>query len=93
MYGCAAHGVWLHVDAAYGGPPALLLDRFADVRRQLAEADSIALDPHKWLYVPVDAGLVLIRDGQQARDAFSPVPPYLRTDGDPDGVGGPVWFS
>jgi aromatic-L-amino-acid decarboxylase len=90
---CADHDVWLHVDGAYGGPAALLLDQFAAIRAALAGADSLALDPHKWLYVPVDAGLVLIRDGAAARDAFSLVPPYLRTDGDPGGVGGPVWYS
>lgn len=90
---CAEHGLWLHVDGAYGGPAALLLDRFANVAAAIARADSLALDPHKWLYVPVDAGLVLIRDGAAARDAFSLVPPYLRTDDDPHGVNGPVWFS
>ncbi|MEU7874067.1 pyridoxal-dependent decarboxylase [Dactylosporangium sp. NPDC049140] len=90
---CAGFGVWLHVDAAYGGPAVLLLPRFAAVRAALGRADSVALDPHKWLYAPVDAGLVLFRDGAPARDAFSLVPPYLRTDDDPAGVGGPVWFS
>ncbi|GGM25387.1 pyridoxal phosphate-dependent decarboxylase family protein [Dactylosporangium sucinum] len=83
---CAAHGVWLHVDASYGGPAVLLLDRFAAARAGLSRADSISLDPHKWLYAPVDAGLVLLRDPSLARDAFSLVPPYLRADGDP-------WFS
>jgi aromatic-L-amino-acid/L-tryptophan decarboxylase len=90
---CAAHEVWLHVDGSYGGPAVLLLDRYADTRAALARVDSLAMDPHKWLYAPVDAGLVLLRDRQLARDAFSLVPPYLRTDDDPDGVGGPVWFS
>ena len=51
------------------------------------------MDAHKWLYAPVDAGLVLLRDGGAARDTFSLVPAYLRTDGDEDGPGGPVWFS
>lgn len=90
---CAEHGLWLHVDGAYGAPAALLLERYADVARAIARADSLALDPHKWLYVPVDAGLVLIKDGAAARDAFSLVPPYLRTDDDPHGVNGPVWLS
>jgi glutamate/tyrosine decarboxylase-like PLP-dependent enzyme len=90
---CAEHQVWLHVDGSYGGPAVLLLDRYAQTRAALARVDSLALDPHKWLYAPVDAGLVLIRDRQLARDAFSLVPPYLRTDDDPHGVGGPVWFS
>jgi aromatic-L-amino-acid decarboxylase len=90
---CADHDVWLHVDGSYGGPAILLLDRYRAFRAALQRVDSLALDPHKWLYVPVDAGLVLLRDRAAARDAFSLVPPYLRTDDDPGGVGGPVWFS
>ncbi|MEV4620112.1 pyridoxal-dependent decarboxylase [Asanoa sp. NPDC049573] len=90
---CAEHGVWLHVDGAYGGPAVLLLQRYAYERAAISRADSLALDPHKWLYAPVDAGLLLLRDRQGARDTFSLVPPYLRTDDDPHGVGGPVWFS
>ncbi|MEV4538124.1 pyridoxal-dependent decarboxylase [Asanoa sp. NPDC049518] len=90
---CAEQDVWLHVDGAYGGPAVLLLERYAYERAAIARADSLALDPHKWLYTPVDAGLLLLRDQQGARDTFSLVPPYLRTDEDPDGVGGPVWFS
>ncbi len=90
---CAERDVWLHVDGSYGGAAVLLLDEHAPTRRALSIVDSLALDPHKWLYVPVDAGLVLLRDGAAARDAFSLVPPYLRTDDDPAGAGGPVWFS
>jgi glutamate/tyrosine decarboxylase-like PLP-dependent enzyme len=90
---CARHEVWLHVDGAYGAPAVLLLEEFAAARTGLAAADSIAVDPHKWLYAPVDAGLILIRDGVAARDTFSLVPPYLRTDPDESGPGGPVWFS
>jgi aromatic-L-amino-acid/L-tryptophan decarboxylase len=90
---CAEHEVWLHVDGSYGGPAVLLLDQYAQTRAALSRVDSLAMDPHKWLYAPVDAGLVLIRDQRAARDAFSLVPPYLRTDDDPDGVGGPRWFS
>ncbi|MGX6606871.1 pyridoxal-dependent decarboxylase [Micromonosporaceae bacterium Da 78-11] len=90
---CAEYGVWLHVDGAYGGPVVLLLDRYARERAALARADSIGLDPHKWLYAPVDAGLPLLRDAAPARDAFSLFPVHLGTDDDPDGVGGPVWSS
>jgi glutamate/tyrosine decarboxylase-like PLP-dependent enzyme len=89
---CARHGAWLHMDAAYGGP-AILTGRYNDALAGLARADSVALDPHKWLYVPVEAGFVLVRDAQAMRDAFSLVPPYLRTDGDEAGVQGPPWFS
>jgi glutamate/tyrosine decarboxylase-like PLP-dependent enzyme len=89
---CARHGVWLHVDGAYGGP-AIMTEEYAPELAPILRADSVALDPHKWLYVPVDAGLVLVRDAAAMRDAYSLVPPYLRTDGDPAGVQGPPWFS
>jgi aromatic-L-amino-acid decarboxylase len=87
---CARHGVWMHVDGAYGAPAVLLADsRLAP----LARADSVAVDAHKWLYVPVDASFVLVRDPTVMRNTFSLVPPYLRTDGDQHGVHGPPWFS
>ncbi len=79
---CARHGVWMHVDGAYGAP-AVLTGRYSRELAGMARADSLALDPHKWLYIPVDAGLVLVRDGAAMRAAFSLVPPYLRTGGDP----------
>lgn len=87
---CRSHGVWLHVDGAYGAPAALLLEEYVDARTGMARADSIALDPHKWLYTPVDAGLVLIRDSALTRDTFSLVPPYLRTEPAEDE---PTWLS
>jgi aromatic-L-amino-acid decarboxylase len=89
---CRRHDVWLHVDGAYGAP-AVLSERYKSQLSGLEQADSVALDPHKWLYVPVEAGLVLVRNGAAMRAAFSLVPPYLRTDGDIEGVGGPPWFS
>ena len=89
---CQRHNVWLHVDGAYGAP-AVLSEQYRSRLSGLERADSVALDPHKWLYVPVEAGLVLVRNGEAMRAAFSLVPPYLRTDGDIEGVGGPPWFS
>jgi len=89
---CRDRDIWFHVDGAYGAA-ARLSSRYRERLAPLALADSIALDPHKWLYVPVEAGLVLVRDAANLRSAFSLVPPYLRTDGDPHGVGGPPWFS
>jgi aromatic-L-amino-acid decarboxylase len=74
----AARGLWLHVDAAYGGAVALLPDRraaFAGWER----ADSIVVNPHKWLFSPLDASLLLTRRMSVLRDAFSLVPEYLRT--------------
>jgi glutamate/tyrosine decarboxylase-like PLP-dependent enzyme len=89
---CRDRDVWFHVDGAYGAAAALSV-RYRHRLAGLALADSVALDPHKWLYVPVEAGLVLVREGANLRSAFSLVPPYLRTDGDPRGVGGPPWLS
>jgi hypothetical protein len=52
----------------------------ADLFGSLEEADSVAIDPHKWMYVPVECGCALVKDAQAMRDAFSLVPPYLRDD-------------
>jgi glutamate/tyrosine decarboxylase-like PLP-dependent enzyme len=76
---CRAERLWFHVDAAYGGPAALVPE-LADLYRGLERADSVAIDPHKWMYVPVECGCALVRDPQAMRDAFSLVPPYLRDD-------------
>lgn len=89
---CARHGVWLHVDGAYGAP-AVITDDYRSLLAPIARADSVAVDAHKWMYVPVDAGVVLVRDVRVMRDAFSLVPAYLRIDGDAQGVQGPPWFS
>ena len=89
---CAEHGVWLHVDGAYGAP-AILTAEYHDALQPISRADSLAVDPHKWMYVPVEAGVVLVRDAKAMRDTFSLVPPYLRIDGDEHGVLGPPWFS
>jgi glutamate/tyrosine decarboxylase-like PLP-dependent enzyme len=89
---CRRHETWLHADAAYGGP-AILAHEYRERLQGLGMADSVALDPHKWLFVPVEAGLVFVRDAVAMRSAFSLVPPYLRTDGSVTGVGGPPWFS
>ena len=89
---CRDADVWLHVDGAYGAP-AILSEKYEQALAAMRLADSVALDPHKWLCVPVEAGLVLIRHADAQRAAFSLVPPYLRTDGSPTGVGGPPWFS
>jgi aromatic-L-amino-acid/L-tryptophan decarboxylase len=89
---CSRRDVWMHVDAAYGGP-AILADAYAEVLKPIGAADSIALDPHKWMFVPVEAGFVMVRNGDAMRDAFSLVPPYIRTAGSATGVYGLPWFS
>jgi aromatic-L-amino-acid/L-tryptophan decarboxylase len=77
----AAEGLWFHVDGAYGAFG--VLDPAISARfRGMERADSLALDPHKWLGVPVDAGCVLVRRGDELRDVFSLIPPYLRQDTD-----------
>ncbi len=75
----AAEGLWFHVDGAYGAF-GVLDPAIAARYRGMERADSLALDPHKWLGVPVDAGCVLVRRGDELRDAFSLIPPYLRQD-------------
>ena len=89
---CAAYGVWLHVDGAYGAP-AVLDPRYAAELAPMAAADSLAVDAHKWLAVPYEAGAALVRDEEALRAAFSRVPAYLREDSDPDGVSWLPWFS
>jgi len=82
----AREGLWLHVDAAYAG--AVAID--PDLRAPFAgwdRADSIVVNPHKWLWTPVDASLLLSRRLDVVRDAFSLVPEYLRTVGS-DGTRG-----
>jgi glutamate/tyrosine decarboxylase-like PLP-dependent enzyme len=89
---CARHHVWLHVDAAYGGP-AILTEEYRRELSSIARADSVALDPHKWMFVPVEAGFVIVRDGEAMRAAYSLVPPYIRTQGSSSAVMGLPWFS
>ena len=72
---CKEFGIWFHVDGAYGGLAAAAPDTPADLAG-LRQADSVALDPHKWLYAPLEAGCTLVRDRETLRRAFSYHPPY-----------------
>ncbi len=72
---CKEYGVWFHVDGAYGGFAAALPDAPADLHG-LSLADSVAVDPHKWLYAPLEAGCALVRDPEALRAAFAYHPPY-----------------
>lgn len=72
-----SHGTWLHVDAAYGGFAALT-ERGRRALRGLERADSVTLDPHKWLFQPYEAGCLLVRDVRRLEDAFRVVPEYLQ---------------
>jgi aromatic-L-amino-acid decarboxylase len=76
---CAEHGLWLHVDAAYAGVAAICPE-LRERMPGLARADSIVVNPHKWLFTPVDCSVLLVRDAANLRAAFALVPEYLRTD-------------
>ena len=74
---CSEHGLWLHADAAYGGF-AVLTERGRAQLGDLAAADSLVLDPHKWLYQPYECGCLLVRNGAALRSAFELRSDYLR---------------
>jgi len=74
---CAEQGIWMHVDAAYGGF-AVLCDRGQVLLEGIALADSISLDAHKWLFQPFEAGCLLVRDVAALERAFSVHPEYLQ---------------
>ncbi|HEY3727436.1 MAG TPA: aminotransferase class I/II-fold pyridoxal phosphate-dependent enzyme [Solirubrobacteraceae bacterium] len=73
---CQDRGLWLHVDAAYGGFAALT-ERGRAQLSGLELADSVTLDPHKWLYQPIECGCLLVREGHLLADAFTINPDYL----------------
>ena len=76
---CREHALWFHVDGAYGALAAQAPGTPASLRA-LGDADSVAVDPHKWLYAPLEAGCVLVRDAEQLRRAFSYHPAYYHFD-------------
>jgi len=76
---CREHGLWFHVDGAYGAFAAAVADAPPDLKG-LQMADSVAVDPHKWLYAPLEAGCALVRDPAALRNAFSYHPPYYSFD-------------
>ncbi len=82
---CAAEGLWLHVDAAYGGF-ASLAPKGRALLAGVERADSVTLDPHKWLFQPMECGSVLIRDGARLERTFAIHPDYL-DDNDAHGAG------
>ncbi len=93
---CSEHDVWYHIDAAYGGVAAMVDDlrpRFRGIER----ADSIAFDPHKWLYTPQSGGGVLLRDFEGLSRSFSVAASYVHEDKELTGRGidlfprGPQW--
>lgn len=75
---CAREGIWLHVDAAYGGVAAILPE-MRDMLNGIDRADSLVVNPHKWLFTPFDLSAMYCRRMDVVRDAFSLVPVYLQT--------------
>lgn len=76
---CQTRGLWFHVDGAYGGFAAASAEAPADLHG-LAFADSVAVDPHKWLYAPLEAGCALVRRADHLRAAFAYHPAYYHFD-------------
>lgn len=72
---CCEHGVWFHIDGAYGAFAAAVPGTAPELRA-LHRADSVAVDPHKWLYAPLEAGCILVRHPEALRAAFSYHPAY-----------------
>jgi aromatic-L-amino-acid decarboxylase len=72
------HGMWLHVDAAYAGPAAIS-ERYRWIWKGIEHADSIVLNPHKWLFTPVDCSVLYTRKPDMLKETFSLVPEYLKT--------------
>ena len=76
---CKAHDLWFHIDGAYG-IPAAVIPQYKSLFEGIQEADSIALDPHKWLYAPLEAGCTLVKNPQHLVDAYSAHPVYYNFD-------------
>ena len=86
---CAKEQLWMHVDAAYGGFSVLA----AEGKKALAgieRADSVTMDPHKWLWVPFECGCLMAKEPQRLKDAFHILPDYLK---DVETSGGEVNFA
>ena len=86
---CAEHGIWMHVDGAYGAPAAAA-PTSAALFAGLDRVDSLAIDPHKWLYLPKAVGCILLRDPGALAAAFAGEAAYLENVGDGP-FAGPVW--
>jgi aromatic-L-amino-acid decarboxylase len=88
---CRRESLWFHVDGAYGAM-ARLSPKLAPLFSGMERADSIAADPHKWLYVPYEAGATLVREPGRLSAAFRKFPEYLATDPESP-FPGPAWFA
>jgi glutamate/tyrosine decarboxylase-like PLP-dependent enzyme len=88
---CAEEGLWFHIDAAIGGV-GMLSEAVRPLLRGMERADSVALDLHKWLHIPFEAGCALVRREEAHRKAFSLIPAYLE-HGERGIAGESLWFS
>lgn len=90
---CERERLWFHVDGAIGAV-AVLADNVRPSLAGMERADSIALDLHKWMHIPFEAGCVIVRDAAAHRDAFALVPEYLQREDEGRGMAsGSLWFS
>ena len=80
---CKAYDLWFHIDGAYG-VPAAIIPEYKNLFEGIQEADSIALDPHKWLYAPLEAGCTLVKNPQHLIDTYSAHPVYYNFDASAD---------
>lgn len=80
---CKANDLWFHIDGAYG-IPAAVIPQYKNLFDGIQEADSIALDPHKWLYAPLEAGCTLVKNPQHLIDTYSAHPIYYNFDNSAD---------
>lgn len=83
---CKAHNLWFHIDGAYG-IPAAVIPQYKNLFNGIEEADSIALDPHKWLYAPLEAGCTLVKNPQHLIDTYSSHPVYYNFSTEDDESG------
>jgi aromatic-L-amino-acid/L-tryptophan decarboxylase len=88
---CQEQKLWFHVDAAYGGPAAATKTA-GELFRGLDRADSVVVNPHKWLYVPAEAACILVREPKALRDTFQIMADYFREEGAPL-LDGPLDFK
>jgi len=88
---CAEHGIWMHVDGAFGAWARIADAPWSDLAAGIERADSIAFDFHKWMSVQYDCGVILMRDSELHYDSFAMRPSYLAKQASGLG-GGDLWF-
>ena len=89
---CSEERLWFHVDGAFGAL-AVLSSSLRPLVQGIELADSLTADFHKWVYLPYDVGVALVRDHQKHVDTFTLTPDYLAHEGDRGTGSGPHWFS